>query len=178
MTSYILALLSYKTNQKIDLEDIWNTQEINEELNQIVEDLIPFVWKHINDTPSNRKNIGEYCKIAECWTKLKDKSNNVKDINDKIVNFGGVTSSKIETEVIELNPEELKLIEEAEKISPELCFMIAKWAKDENHFTPFDRKLIYNIGVVRSRKKGLSIKQAKQALRIIVESYAKGYSDQ
>ena len=177
MTAYILALLSYKTNQKIDLDEIWEFQSIKDELNQIIEDLIPFVWKHINDTPPNKRNIGEYCKIAECWTKLKDKSNTVTDINDNIVNFVGVTNSKIDSEIVELNPEELKLIDEAEKVNPDTWFSIAKWSKEENHFTPFDRKLIYNIGVVRSRKKDLSIKQAKQAIRILNESIAKGFSE-
>lgn len=177
MTSYILALLSFKTNQKLDLDEIWESQTINEGLSSIIDNLIPFVWKHINDTPSNKRNVGEYCKTLECWSRLKDRANTINDLNDSTIDFGIIANSNFVSETLELNPEELKLIEQAELVNSETWFAISKWAKDGNQFTPFDRKLIYNIGVLRSRNKGLSIKQAKQAIRILNESYQKGYSD-
>jgi hypothetical protein len=74
-----------------------------------------------------------------------------------------------------LNPEELKIISEAQQLNHEIWFAISQWAKKNSFFTPFDRKLVYNIGIVRSRGKDLSIKQARQCIRIYKEAVSKGF---
>jgi len=50
-------------------------------------------------------------------------------------------------------------------------------AKENNRFTPFDRKLSYNLGVLANRKAILSPKQAKNALRILKQSKEEGFEE-
>lgn len=175
MVSYILSLLSYKTNKRLNLDKIWENQSIGEALNNTISSIIDIVWNHINHPSKPGMNISEWCKKPDCWTTLKDKFINIDALNeeshpesDKYTDNGQVG--------LDISPQELKVIEEARRIDGETWFKIAKWAKENNNFTPFDRKLSYNLGVLANRNAALSPKQAKNALRIFKEAEKLGFS--
>jgi len=174
MVSYLLALLSYKTNKKLNLDNIWENQGISEALNNMIETMIPEVWKHINTPSKQGTNIGEWCKKTECWLTLKDKFIDTNSINDEIRKDA---DTYVESDLVgqELSPQESKMIEEAGKVKGEVWFALSKWAKENNRFTPFDRKLSYNLGVLANRKAVLSPKQAKNALRILKQAKDEGF---
>jgi len=174
MVSYILAWLSYKTNKKLNLDTIWETQGVTENLYNTIDKMIDLIWKHINTPSKAGMNIGEWCKKQECWLTLKDKFIDIKEISDEIRKEG---DTYLETDLIgqELSPQESKMIEEASKIKSEVWFALSKWAKENNRFTPFDRKLAYNLGVLANRKTTLSPKQAKNALRILKAANDEGF---
>ena len=119
-------------------------------------------------------NIGEWCKKQECWLTLKDKYIDTTLISNEILKD---SDNYLETDLIgqEFSPQELKIIEEAMKIKTDVWFALSKWAKENNHFTPFDRKLSYNLGVLANRKALLTIKQAKNALRILKQAIEYGF---
>lgn len=58
---------------------------------------------------------------------------------------------------------------------PDYFFKLAHWAKAEALFEPWERNLIYNIGVYRTRGWQITEKQEKHALRIINEATISGY---
>ncbi len=174
MVAYILAWLSYKTNKKLNLDQIWENQGISESLNEFIGLMIDVVWIHINTPSKSGMNIGEWCKKPECWLNLKDKYIDINLIND----FLRIESDTyVESDLIgqELSPQEIKIIDEASKIQGEIWFAISKWAKENGRFTPFDRKLSYNLGVLANRKAVLSLKQSKNALRIFSQSIEEGF---
>jgi hypothetical protein len=174
MTSYILALLSYKSNKKLNLDSIWENQNISEALNNMIEQMIDIVWSHINSPTKSGTNIGEWCKKVECWLTLKDKFIDTNSMSNEIRKD---VDTYVETDLVgqELSPQEAKMIEEAGEVQGEIWFALAKWAKVNNRFTPFDRKLSYNLGVLANRKKILSPKQAKSALRILKQAREEGF---
>ena len=136
--------------------------------------MIPEVWKHINTPSKQGTNIGEWCKKAECWLTLKDKFIDTNSINEEIRKDA---DTYVESDLVgqELSPQESKMIEEAGKVKGEVWFALSKWAKENNRFTPFDRKLSYNLGVLANRKAVLSPKQAKNALRILKQARDEGF---
>ncbi|MCJ8154124.1 AIPR family protein [Chryseobacterium sp. SSA4.19] len=174
MVSYILAWLSYKSNKKLNLDNIWENQGINEAVNDMIEQMIDIVWSHINNPSKTGMNIGEWCKKPECWLTLKDKFIDTNVINDEIRKDA---DTYVENDLVgqELSPQDAKIIEKAGEIKSEIWFAIAKWAKENNRFTPFDRKLAYNLGILANRKAFLTIKQAKSAMRILKESEEEGF---
>jgi hypothetical protein len=174
MVSYILAWLSYKSNKKLNLDVIWENQTVPEAIVNLVEQMIGVVWDHINTPSKPGMNIGEWCKKPECWLVMKDKFIDTALINDEIRKEA---DTFIETDLIgqELTQQEYKLIEEAGKIKGEIWFALSKWAKENNMFTPFDRKLAYNLGVLANRKAVLTPKQAKNALRIFKSAKDAGF---
>jgi hypothetical protein len=60
---------------------------------------------------------------------------------------------------------------------PEFWFALAKWAKDHDRLSPFDRHFAFNIGVLLSREKTPSPKQTKLAARIRSQSIDEGYNE-
>ncbi|MBL7848212.1 MAG: AIPR family protein [Cyclobacteriaceae bacterium] len=172
IVAYVIALLAYKTNSKLDLNDIWEKQGISEALNNSIDSMINIVWKQINSPAKKGGNIGEWCKSPECWLTLKDET----------IDTGGLIikaskeESKMDLKAVSLSPQEVMMIEEAGLIDAEVWFSLSKWAKVNNYFTPFDRKFAYNMGVLASRRKTLSPKQAKNALRIIKQAKEEGFS--
>ncbi len=175
MVSYLLAWLSSKSNKKLNLDTIWENQAISESVNNLIEQMIDIVWKHINTPSKPGMNIGEWCKKQECWLSLKDKFFDVAVISEDIRKDA---DTYVETDMVgqELSPQESKMIEEAGKIKGEFWFALSKWAKENNLFTPFDRKLTYNLGVLANRKAILSPKQAKNALRILRQASDEGFN--
>lgn len=175
MVSYLLAWLSSKSNKKLNLDTIWENQAISESVNNLIEQMIDIVWKHINTPSKAGMNIGEWCKKQECWLSLKDKFFDVTLISE---NIRKDADTYVETDMVgqELSPQESKMIEEAGKIKGEVWFALSKWAKENNLFTPFDRKLTYNLGVLANRKAILSPKQAKNALRILRQASDEGFN--
>ncbi len=175
MVSYIFAWLSYKSNKKLNLDTIWENQGISEALNDITEQMIDIVWNHINNPSKAGMNIGEWCKKTECWLTLRDKFMDTNIISDEIRKDA---DTYVESDLVgqELSPQESKMIEEAGKIRGEVWFALSKWAKENNRFTPFDRKFSYNLGVLANRKAKLSPKQAKNVLRILKQSFEEGFS--
>lgn len=174
MVSYLLSWLSSKTNKKLNLDNIWENQGISEALNNMIEQMIDVVWKHINTPSKQGTNIGEWCKKAECWLTLKDKFIELDSISEEIRKDA---DTYVESDLVgqELSPQESKMIEEAGKVKGEVWFALSKWAKENNRFTPFDRKLSYNLGVLANRKAVLSPKQAKNALRILKQARDEGF---
>lgn len=174
MTAYILSWLSYKSDKKINLLAIWENQIITDVLRLFIEGMCDIVWLHINTPLKTGMNIGEWCKKPECWLELKDKFIDTDSLRDQIDQFGTNQDSGIVQQ--ELSGNEIELINEASKYSSDEWFRLAEWDKANNMLSPFDRKLVRNFGILMSKKMGLSLKQAKNGLRIINAAIENGFS--
>ncbi len=172
MVAYLLSWLSYKSHKRLNLIKIWENQEINEPLNDMIESMITIVWKHINSPSKVGMNIGEWCKRPECWQTLKDKYVDDSKIRDEIQEDTDIDRNN---SVPELSAYESKTIEEARRIRSEIWFALSKWARENNRLTPFDRKLTYNLGILANRKAALTSKQAKNALRLLKQARDEGF---
>ncbi|CAJ37598.1 AIPR family protein [Methanocella arvoryzae] len=71
IVTYTLALIYYKTNNRINLNRIWKEQDISEAMSNAIVLFSKEVHKHITNPPDG-KNITEWCKKEQCWTKLLD----------------------------------------------------------------------------------------------------------
>jgi len=171
VVSYVISLASYKTNKRLNLDKIWESQDLNDELRSVLEKMIDVVWLHINTPSKQGMNISEWCKKQECWHTLKDKFIDIGSLDSQLANEG---FGEYDSLGQQLSNKEITDIEEASTINAESWFSLAKWAKVNNMLTPFDRKLAYNLGVLHNRKLRLSPKQAKNALRILKEAKSNG----
>ena len=61
--------------------------------------------------------------------------------------------------------------------SPDFFFKLAHLAKEKKKFAPWERSLIFRIGVWRTRGWQISEKMERQALRIIREAIKAGFSE-
>jgi hypothetical protein len=173
MVSYLIAILSYKTQKKLDLDKIWENQNLSENLFMVVDELIPVVWDHINNPLKSGMNIGEWCKKIECWNSLIDKYFNIEKLKSEIKkdSVGNLENPQ------EYTPAEKKLVDDMSDISPLTWFSISKWAKENSLMSPLERKAAYNFGAVTNRNQQLSFKQAKFAAKILKQAKELGFKD-
>jgi hypothetical protein len=168
---YTISLLSYKSNKRLDLSEIWKNQGLSPELSFLIDKIIDIVWTHVNTPSKQGMNITEWCKKQECWTTLKDKFIDIAAISNQLISSSNSDGTG-ETQLTEM---EINMIKEASCVKGDSWFALAKWAKVNNLLTPFDRKLSYNLGVLQSRNARLSPKQAKNALRILKDAKLNGF---
>lgn len=172
VVTYVVSWLSYKSNKKVNLNNLWENQTISEELKDIIKDMISIVFQHITNPLRPGMNITDWYKKQECWLTLKDKFIDISNIEQQLITKEELNNGDV---IGQYSTMETANIEQAAEIPGETWFHIAKWAKENQKLTAFDRKLAYNIGILINRKTLLSPKQAKNALRIHQSALEEGF---
>ncbi|TPK89840.1 AIPR family protein [Mesorhizobium sp. B2-4-16] len=70
VVTYTLAWLVnylYERDLELDLEVIWQRQDLPDEIGEVLRQLAPQVSATLKDAPPQMKNVGEYCKQQACW---------------------------------------------------------------------------------------------------------------
>ncbi|HEV2678134.1 MAG TPA: AIPR family protein, partial [Aliidongia sp.] len=69
VTYSIAWLVHYLHNQglELDLNVIWQRQELPEEIGGVLRQIAPQVAATVKEAPPQMKNVGEYCKQQACW---------------------------------------------------------------------------------------------------------------
>jgi hypothetical protein len=123
--AWLLSRIRADKNQDLNLSILWQSQEVPDPVRQALRKITPLVAVTIKDTPDYKKDVGEYCKLAVCWT-------NVSKADYKVqLKFSGLLKTKTDLSPsgqsasiasrldkdIELDDYLLKLSREAKKIS-------------------------------------------------------------
>ncbi len=72
--AYILSYLSYYIKQQkkyMNFETMWQTQELPQQLKDIIYQIGEAVYQNITNPPDGNANIGQWCKKAFCWDSVK-----------------------------------------------------------------------------------------------------------
>lgn len=81
--AYTLALISHsfkEMKKAFDFDAIWTNQELDEDTTTVISKIAHIVYKDINDPPYGISNISEWCKKEDCWIRLKQHSDEVRNI--------------------------------------------------------------------------------------------------
>ena len=68
--AYTIALVAFKTIGRVNLEAVWEKQEVSPSLYSLMDDWMPLVWSAIIETAGAR-NITEWAKKEECWSEIQ-----------------------------------------------------------------------------------------------------------
>lgn len=169
MDYYIMASLSLLSKKMLDLDYIWEHQDIQPELANLIEQIINPVWIHLTKSGGNQ-NVTEWAKKAECWNQLKL-------VLDAVPAIGDDLKMKPEAMIDDtINEAQRAKIDAAWAISANDWFRMAQWAKENNALTPIKRKLAYNYGVMKSRNQIFTWKQAYTGLEILEDLKEIGFT--
>lgn len=175
MNAYVMAAISFLSGSNLDLTYIWENQEVQKEVIDKVEEIIPMVWEHLTGgaTGGNQSsNVGEWTKKPECWNKLKLKLGELDRFTDDLMQPDTNDDGSY------LNETQQSRIQEAESYEPNFWFGLANWAKTRNLLTPIERKAAFNFGTMKSRNRSISsLKQALFALSIVAKAKELGYTE-
>ena len=177
IVTYSLALLSFKTAQRINLEMIWKTQALSFALEQEIVKASQLVHDIITNPPGGA-NIGEWCKKEKCWDTIKSQDYMIsEELQKELVETGYISAKPVPTNSIDsLSDKEQAVIDEVAGISAETWFALSRWAKETGNFQPWLRSMLFSVGTLQGRGKKPSIKQATNAIKALREAESKGFS--
>lgn len=64
----------------LNLQSVWASQDLPEELARAIERLAPQIAHAIRDAPTSVRNVGEYCKTELCWERVRKQEFDVPDL--------------------------------------------------------------------------------------------------
>lgn len=176
IVTYTLALLSFKTAQRINLEKIWKEQSLSPILEAEIIKVSKIIHGIITNPPGGA-NVGEWCKKEKCWDAVKKCDYTVSDeLYSELVDVG-YTSAKAtpNSSIDSLTEDEQKIIDKAAAVSAETWLALSRWAKETNNFQPWLRSMLFSVGTLVGRGRKPSIKQSKHALKALKDAGDKGF---
>lgn len=176
IVTYTLALLSFKTAQRINLERIWKEQSLSPILEAEIIKVSKIIHGIITNPPGGA-NVGEWCKKEKCWDVVKKCDYTVSDkLSSELVDVG-YTSAKAtpNSSIDSLTEDEKKIIDKAAAVSAETWLALSRWAKETNNFQPWLRSMLFSVGTLVGRGRKPSIKQSKYALKALKDARDKGF---
>lgn len=176
IVTYTLALLSFKTAQRINLEKIWKEQSLSPILEAEIIKVSKIIHGIITNPPGGA-NVGEWCKKEKCRDVVKKCDYTVSDkLSSELVDVG-YTSAKAtpNSSIDSLTEDEQKIIDKAAAVSAETWLALSRWAKETNNFQPWLRSMLFSVGTLVGRGRKPSIKQSKHALKALKDAGDKGF---
>lgn len=176
VVTYTLALISHRTAQRIDLEDIWRRQELPVGWQGMIRNLAPAVYRCIVGSAGQR-NVTEFCKKEACWEQVRG-----LEVEDDSGLPGTILAAAERTGTYQPRPpdvlptdEERSAIEVVSQVPAETWLALSKWAKETNNLKGFQRSMAYNIGRALGRPSGPSGRLAIQGVKILEEAKRLGF---
>ncbi|WP_077045961.1 AIPR family protein [Pseudomonas sp. KK4] len=83
--SWIAEKIIHQGKASLDWQNIWNTQSVPEDLQELIVSLAPQISTALRSTSANVRNVGEYCKLELCWQNIKATEFNAPAIPDHLV---------------------------------------------------------------------------------------------
>jgi hypothetical protein len=174
IVTYTLAWLSHATQQRVDLNRIWENQTVSPALAAAV----GRVSKSIHDvitSPPGGKNITEWCKSEGCWERCRELQTELNaDLVSELIELGRA-SRPINRGIDQPDEADREQIARVKAIPAEVWFRIANWAKETKNLMPWQRSLAFSMGKVVSGRREPSRKQAAQSLKIYEEATRLGF---
>ncbi len=180
IVTYTIAFLSYKTAQRIDLDNIWKTQALTPAIEDNIVEISKFVHEKIINPPGGA-NVGEWCKKQKCWEEIKTFDYTlISYLESELISVEkapvlSATKNACTSSLNIASEEEKKIIEQATAISANEWYALSKWAKETDNFQGWQRSIVFSVGQLIARGKKPSYKQAVQALKVYNEASQKGF---
>jgi hypothetical protein len=173
VVTYTIATLSHTLGRRLDFERIWRNQALDSSLEVFIDEIGIEVNQVIMSPPSNKKNIGEWCKTEECWNRCMSLGLSIPPLVDK--HLVRSTVGKGAGAALSVNSDERAQIAFIANVPQQTWFDIAKWAKDTGTLAPWQRSLSFSLGKLAQANRTASVKQAIQGKKILDEALRLGF---
>ncbi|ASO18636.1 hypothetical protein FHR81_003044 [Actinoalloteichus hoggarensis] len=160
VVAYAVALISNRTSRRLDLDVIWRTQQLPEELRSEIPALARLLRSFFDRVPGN---ISEWAKKPACWEK-------VRALPWKL---SGATIAQLTTKdparvvVSNISTEDLLLVPWSE---------LAGWASENSKLTAVDRRIASGTAALLSAGKTPTDKQVDNLRRIYDAALNHGFA--
>jgi len=174
VTAYTVSWLSHLTAQRIDLDRIWQSQDLSPALYQETVRIAKQVYDYLTHPPDGR-NITEWCKDQKCWDGLVAIPYTIgPDLVAELLTRASAQKSMAH-DAEQANEEQQEFVTKASAIPGEVWLEMSSWAKLTQNLESWQRGIIYTVGKRLERKQTITWKQAKQALKAREQALQKGF---
>lgn len=165
--SYVLATIALKTQQKLDLDYIWRTQNIQPELIESIKECITVMVNYITKIANDGINPSVVAKKLDFWNQIKVQMANVRfSTNASII--------KVESE--ELTPDQEKLLNEMSEFGVENWKRLSEWGRTSRKMSIMEKKRIDHLIVALERSpETIKYQAAESCMRILRMSEEAGF---
>jgi len=133
-SNYTLSYLFHITDQKLDLNEVWNNQGISPYLNKLLSKWVLRINQRIRKAAGDQ-NISEWAKKKECWDDIKNLSLEIPNqIPYEFRNTKFAKSSNVSKSKEEINTAS-KLLKKIQSYSPSQLEDIYKTCRDDRLIT-------------------------------------------
>ena len=171
IVTYLIAWLSHHTAQRLDLQQIWREQGLDDDLTEVVRVVSKHAHDHITNPPGGA-NVTEWCKKEACWTQFRGEEiplrRKIPLLNGPAADAGS-SGHNGQSAVTDDNVSRVATIE------GDIWFELARWAKETNNLQGWQRKIAFSLGKVVSQGRNPSPAQAVQGVKIMDEAERLGF---
>jgi hypothetical protein len=171
IVAYSIAKLSQASEQRLDLDAIWQAQGLDDDLEGVLAELSHVAFELLTDSSRPTANVTEWAKREACWKQMSGQSWSLPaaiagrltelDISNATTTPGGAPDTNGSAEIV--------------AVGGDAFLAISNWAKETQNLTPWDRRFAYTIGIRLNREQELTAKQVPQAERILASARELGF---
>ena len=178
IVTYTLAWISWRSAQRINLEQIWKEQKLSDALCDTIVSVSRMVHRKITNPPGGA-NISEWCKKEKCWLDLQESEEDISyELKNELIDVSKQAKhNEPKNSIYSTTEEEKELIAQAEAVKGSTWYALSKWAKETGNFDGWQRRLAFKMGSIVSKGWKPSYKQANQAMQMYEEAKRKGFTD-
>jgi hypothetical protein len=181
IVAYTISKLSYDTQLMIDLDGIWQKQQISPSLESAIVGLSHLVAAEILKPRGRSRHVGEWTKKIDCWTVVREIEWTVPaSLTLELRQTRGelIRSSSDAGGVVLANSDEEEAIAFCLQYSSSTWMKLASWGKETKLLAPYQNGIAYGIGkAIADPNKGQpSPKQAVQGLKMMTAALDKGFN--
>jgi AIPR protein len=179
IVAYSIAKLSHATAQRLDLDRIWQQQDLDEALDLALADISHQVFRHLTAADRPTANVTEWAKREECWNRLRIAPWEVPTAVEEMLLPAGAaerTAAGKEDRPAQGHAENSTSPPRLRDVPGDAFLAISSWAKETNNLSPWDRRFASTIGVRVNRDRPLTSKQVSHAERILAEARELGFN--
>lgn len=159
VVAYAVALISNRTSRRLDLDLIWRTQQLPEELRAEIPTLARLLRSFFDRAPGN---ISEWAKKPACWEKARTLPWKLSEATVARL----TTKASKHVAASNISTEDLLLVPWSE---------LADWAGECNKLTPVDRRIASGTSALLSAGKTPTDKQIDNLRRIYGAALSNGF---
>jgi AIPR protein len=170
VVTYSLAYIFHHTDDRINLDRIWQQQNIGQGLRKAIEHISIQVHNVIISPPGG-KNVTEWCKRAGCWNRVRDLEIDLPtSLRDELLS---VYSS--DTDSHDDSKSSNSVVAQIAMIPTETWSQLSAWGKETHNLQAQQRDIAIKLGHVRRSGKLPKRKLAEQGLLLLKEAYRLGF---
>lgn len=178
IADYTMAYLSNKSGQRINLEDIWKNQDISETLSKAASITALAIHRFIIEDSADT-NTTQWLKKKEAWEKIKSLDIPMPEgWGTDFVTIGNKTTVASAQNINSATSAETELIKKIAQIESDVWGKMSAWGKETGKLQKYQNGIAYTLSRYANMGKEPSIKQAKQAVKILKTGFDMGFLEE